>query len=42
MKIITLSGIDLMNLIICGEQILVFYNKPKKKKNVKRREWENI
>jgi hypothetical protein len=31
-----------VNLIICGEKLLIFYNKSEKGKNIERREWKNF
>jgi hypothetical protein len=42
MKVMTVSSLYLMNIYICREQILIFYNKPTKRKNIKRRKWENF
>ena len=37
-----LSSTIIVNHIICGEKILIFYNKSEEGKNVERREWENF
>jgi len=31
-----------VSLTICGEKILIFYNKSEEEKNIERREWENF
>jgi hypothetical protein len=42
MKVKVLSSAVLVNLIICGEKILISYNKSEEGKNIERREWENF
>jgi hypothetical protein len=42
MKVKILSSTIIVSLIICGETILIFYNKSEEDKNVERREWETF
>jgi hypothetical protein len=42
MKVKVLSSTIIVSLIICGEEILIFYNKSEEGKNIERREWENF
>jgi len=42
MKVKVLSSTIAVSLIICGEKILIFYNKSEERKNIKRREWKNF
>jgi hypothetical protein len=40
MKVKVLSSTIIVSLIICGEKILIFYNKSEEGKNIERREWD--
>jgi hypothetical protein len=42
MKVKVLLSTIIVSLIICGEKILIFYNKSEEGKNLERREWENF
>jgi hypothetical protein len=42
MKVKVLSSTIIVSLIICGEKILIFYNKSEEGKNIERGEWENF
>jgi hypothetical protein len=42
MKVKVLSNTIIVSLIICGEKILIFYNKSEGGKNIERREGENF